>query len=351
MEGPIVSIAARRTAPAQTQASADALAPFPFIVARGRSGTTLLRAMLDANPRMAVPPESHFLVRMGKTRRRYERPGGFAADRFAHELAGQYGFKRWEIDEATVRDRVADAHVDTFPDAIRQVFALYAERHGKDRYAEKTPINVMHIPFLAETFPEARFVHLIRDGRDVALSYLDADFGVETLGEAAIYWRRFVTKGRRDGARLGSRYLEIGYEELLRRPEEVLRSLCAFVDLPYDPAMLEYQRRAGQLLKSTPKSESHQRLHLPPTVGLRDWRTQMAREDIELFEAIAGDVLDDLGYERATASPSLRMRTKAAAAHAEVMAQRLRRRTAKGFRGLRRTPRRSRTVTPQGTSS
>jgi Sulfotransferase family len=339
-----------RTRGAPREATLD-VAPFLFIVGRGRSGTTLLRAMFDAHASMAVPPESHFLVRMGKTRRRYERDGGFAAERFAHDLAGQYGFRRWEIDEPTVVGRLVEVGVTRFPDAIRQVFALYAERQGKTRYAEKTPINVMHIPTLATTFPEAHFIHLIRDGRDVALSYLDADFGTETLAESAIYWRRFVRKGRRDGTRLGDRYREIRYEDLLREPEAALRSLCEFVDLPYDPAMLDYHRRAGELLRSTPRSEHHQRLHLPPTVGLRDWRTQMDPGDVELFEAIAGEALVEVGYERATTSTPIRARAKALIAHLEVLTQRARRRAAKGVRGLRRTPRKQRPVTSQETPS
>ena len=126
------------------------------------------------------------------------------------------------------------------------MFALYTSRQGKARYAEKTPINVLHIELLADVFPEARFIHLIRDGRDVALSYLDTDFGASSLPEAAVQWRRFVRKGRRSGARVGAhRYQEVRYEDLVADPDTVLRSLCEFIDLPFDPSMLRYHERAG----------------------------------------------------------------------------------------------------------
>ena len=295
--------------------------------------------MLDAHPQMAVPPESHFLVTMGRWRRRYKGGDRFDVDRFVRDLANQYGFRRWDLDPESVRNRLADTCPRSYPEAMRDVFALYADQAGKSRYAEKTPTNVVHMPFLARTFPEARFIHLIRDGRDVALSYLDADFGVESLGEAAIYWRRFVRKGRRDGQRLGSRYREIRYEDLVADPEASLRSLCAFIEIPYHPAMLQYQERADGILATTSHAEHHQRIRLAPTRGLRDWRTQMEPDNVALFEALAGDTLAELGYETGTDAIPLSIRLRAVRTRATVFAQRVRRRAAKGLRGLRPTPR------------
>jgi hypothetical protein len=319
--------------------------PFPFIVARGRSGTTLLRAMFDSHPDMAVPPESHFLVTMGRRRRRYETGDRLAVDRFVEDLGSHYGFRRWDLDAASLRTRLTESGAATYADAMREVFALYADRHGKHRYAEKTPMNVIHIPFLARVFPEARFIHLIRDGRDVALSYLDTDFGVDSVGEAAIYWRRFVQKGRRDGRRLGPRYREIRYEDLLADPETILRSLCAFVEIPYEPAMLTYHRQAERILGTTSHREHHESLRLPPTRGLRDWRIQMDQRSLALFEALAGNVLDQVGYERGAGEKSTSVRVNASAARIATLARRLQRRAAKGVRGLRPTPRqRSRSV-------
>ena len=209
-------------------------------------------------------------------------------------------------------------------------------------------MNVIHIPFLARAFPEARFIHLIRDGRDVALSYLDADFGVDSVGEAAIYWRRFVRKGRRDGRRLGPRYREIRYEDLLADPETVLRSLCAFVEIPFDPAMLTYHRQADRILETTSHREHHERLHLPPTQGLRDWRTQMDGASLTLFEALAGDLLDQVGYERGVGRIPRSAKIKTSGVHLAVLARRLQRRAAMGVRGLRPTPRHRTPSVPAG---
>jgi hypothetical protein len=255
------------------------------------------------------------------------------------------------LDARSVLDRLSGLGVETCSDAIRDVFSMYAERVGKERYAEKTPMNVIHMPFLGRAFPEAHFIHLIRDGRDVALSYLDTDFGVESLGEAAIYWDRFVRKGRSDGLRLGPRYREIRYEDLLADPEEVLRSLCEFVALHYDAAMLEYHRRADALLASTPRAEHHQRLRLPPTAGLRDWRTQMDQHSLLLFEALAGDLLDELGYERWGGALGASAKLKARGTRVVILARRVGARIRKGVRGRRATPRRKSHTGPVGSTA
>jgi hypothetical protein len=278
--------------------------PFVLIVGRGRSGTTLLQAMLDAHPDMAIPPESHLLVGLIQRRGRYEARGGFHVDRFLADLEPHYGFRRWDLPSAAVATELRHGPPADTADAARRLWRCYARRHGKSRYGDKTPINVMHIPSLARFLPEARFVHIIRDGRDVTLSYLEQSFGAESLLEAAYRWRRDVRTGRRDGAALGAgRYLEIRYETLVEDPERVLPELCDFVDLSFDPRMLEYSRHRGRVL--APKIRpAHERLALPPTKGLRDWRRDMRPQDLATFEAVAGDLLSELGYERAVPRPS-----------------------------------------------
>jgi hypothetical protein len=100
-------------------------------------------------------------------------------------------------------------------------------------------------------------------------------------------------RARELGRRLGpSRYLEICYEDLVADTEAVVRSVCSFAGLPFEPEMLDY---TGMVDVST--KPHHQRLLQPPTRGVRDWRTQMSRDDALAFEAVAGDLLADLGYE------------------------------------------------------
>jgi Sulfotransferase family len=284
--------------------------PFPFIVACGRSGTTLVRAILDSHPDMAIPPETHFILSMLVRRRRYERDGHFAVEPFKAELERR-GLRRLGLStKDVVADLAALEPLDT-PDAIRRVFSLYAARRGKARYGNKTPVHVLSVATLADAFPEARFIHVIRAGREVALSYLDIDIGPQTVAAAAMRWRRWVNRGRADGHTLGlARYLEVRYEHLLADPRAVTEIMCGFVELPFHPAMLRYYERADDVLGGINRPEYFSGLRLPPT-EMRDWRREMAPTDVATFELVAGDLLKELGYQASGTPAGLRARARA----------------------------------------
>ncbi len=305
--------------------------PFPFLVGCGRSGTTLLRAMLVAHPQMAIPHESYFVVPFCRNRRRYERRGGFDIHRFATDLFLHRWFIRWGLSDQEIERALADESPQTVADGVRAVFAAYARHREKTRYGDKTPSYVLNLPLLARLFPEGRFIHLIRDGRDVALSLLDVQFGPNGVEDAALFWKRHVARGRRAGRSMeGDRYLEIRYEDLVADPARCLRALCSFIDLRFDDSMLRYYHGAEDVVKDFRYPEEQRHLLQPPTKGLRDWRTQMQERDVVRFEAIAGDLLEDLGYERGVArghAPSvLAARAREMALDAQWATRRVRKR-------------------------
>ena len=274
---------------------------FPFIVGCPRSGTTLLRAMLDSHSQLAIPGESHFIVRMARGRDRYAIPTGFAADAFVDDLLADVRFQGWGIAPRSARETLDRAEPTNLADALRAVYRAYASHRGKLLYGDKTPGYVRELPLLAELFPEARFVHVVRDGRDVALSLRDMDWaqrgGLDTL---AGFWRTNVELAFAARGQLGTRrYLEVRYERLVDDPASVLADVCAFLELPYEPAMVSYHERMDELARSL-RAGDHTRLRLPPTKGLRDWRTQMSSEEVTRFEEVAGEALEQAGYRRAT---------------------------------------------------
>lgn len=120
------------------------------------------------------------------------------------------------------------------------------------------------------------------------------------MAVCALYWASYVNAGRRDGRKLDpSLYREIRYEELVGKSEEQLENLCEFLGLPYSPSMAMYYEG-----KMRPKpGKSAKAAWLPPTQGLRDWRTSLSDRDVELFEVLAGELLSDVGYERAVDTP------------------------------------------------
>lgn len=309
--------------------------PFPFFVGRGRSGTTLLRAMFDSHPDMAVPDEAPFVVQMALNRKRYEADARLRTDVLIEDLSAHPLFWAWEIPRERLQEEFRSRPPSSYSDAIRILYRMYAEVRGKPRYADKTPGSVLRIELLARLFAEAVFIHLIRDGRDVALSQLDVEFGSHSLEEAAVYWKRAVLTGRRAGYKLGpERYREVSYEELIDNPTREVTAICDFIELPFDESMLRYFERADEVTRSMEYADARASLYLPPTKGLRDWRRQMDDTDAALFQALAGRLLTQLGYEPGP-RPDARTRFRALSAKARVEWGRLVARTRVALRRLR----------------
>jgi len=281
-----------------------------------RSGTTLLRVMLDRHSELALPDESYFVPQLADRHR-----GEIDPDAFADDLRRLPTLREWDVPVDEVRARLRPGM--RTGEAIGAVYEVYAARHGKRRWGDKTPMYMQRLGLLERLFPDALYVHLVRDGRDAAISFLAMPAGIVTETWAhprdatgfACQWRAEVTAARKLGARAGpGRYLELRYEELVAEPERELRRICDFAALAFEPEMLGY---AGEVdVSSKPHQQSLKR---PPTAGLRDWRTQMAPADVAAFEEVAGDVLRDLGYETSR-PPTLSGRSKRAWYAARVSA-------------------------------
>jgi hypothetical protein len=271
------------------------MTPPLLILGVSRSATTLLRVMLDRNSQLAVPDESYFVPLLADRHLlRVER------DEFLDDLRRLQTVREWGVPLEKVRTRLAER--TPIGRAIAAVYEVYAEEQGKPRWGDKTPMYMRHLRLLRRLFPDAQYVHLIRDGRDAALSFLAMPKGIafETWGhprnvaDFAAHWRTDVSAARRLGRRAGpDRYLEVRYEDLVADSEATLRRICTFAALPYEPAMTDY---SGTESGEKPHQQSLKR---PPTPGLRDWRTQMTAADAGEFESVAGDLLRELGYETA----------------------------------------------------
>jgi hypothetical protein len=296
-----------------------ALPAFPFVVGEARSGTTLLRVMLDSHPELAIPPESYFVSGLYPFRSRYERGGGFDLARFATDLLGLPKFRDWDLRAAAVASAFEEPMPGgTYADAIRLLYGTYAEVHAKPRYGDKSPGYVTRMRLLARLFPEARFVHIVRDVRSVSLSLAEMPrtWGTRSVPEGAARWRHRVGRGHAAGVALGpERYLEVRYEDLVADAEGELRRICEFLLLPWDDSVLQYEERG---LSRIPQGSRaiHGNVARAPT-ATRDWREQMTREDLEAVEAVAGDLLAEMGYERAIEHPSVEAERRAKAVMGE----------------------------------
>jgi hypothetical protein len=292
--------------------------PAPFVVGVGRSGTTLLRMMLDAHPQLAMPPETHFINPLIQASGRL---------RFNPKTASRAIVKderrRWKdfgLAEEDLLIRFEAIESFNTSDAIRGFYELYASKHGKPRWGDKTPDYIRKMKKIQKTLPEARFVHVIRDGRDAGLSQNAriAKRGKDPVPprEMARRWRKRIAKSQDDAAAV-EHYLEVRYEDLVSDTETVLRRVCEHVELEFDPGMLRYYERAEERLqemagalpakKGRPEREAGERVAAhamttkpPDPERLQVWKQEMSEDENAEFEQAAGYLLDQLGYETVT---------------------------------------------------
>jgi hypothetical protein len=271
--------------------------------------------MLDRHPMLAIPPETVGLIPDLYGRRlRYGEQGRVDdMHRFLRDLSSHPGFRRWGISIEAVAEHVVRGQ--QLAEAIAAAYETYAIAHRKVTWADKTPRYLEYLALLGDLFPNARFVHLIRDGRDVALSELDRKRLHRRAASAGILWARKTSLARATGQSLGrDRYIELRYESLVSTPEAELRRLCEFLGLPFSESMLEHDPSViSRELTRMPVAERawHQRLTLPPTPGLRDWRTEMSLREVAEFEAVAGRALVDAGYRLSDVNVTTTVRLRA----------------------------------------
>ena len=284
--------------------------PHVFIVGCQRSGTTLLQRMVDANPNIAIVHESRFVDAYYQNRQGLT-PEGNVGPELVPLIAEHPRFPKLEVSREDLESLVPNGRPVHYRDFVSGLYDLHGRSVGKKIVGDKTPRYVRSIPTLHELWPEARFVHLIRDGRDVCLSALQWRSGGELVrrfetwktdpvATAGVWWDWLVRLGREAGRDLGpDLYLEVRYENLVTDPVPECGRLCEFLDVPYDEAMIRFhegKEREGSNL-------STKRAWKGVTAGLREWRTDLPPEDTELFEAAAGELLDELGYDRAVPEP------------------------------------------------
>lgn len=191
--------------------------PPTFIVGSGRSGTTLLRLMLDAHPNISCGPETHFLRDMRH----------IVGEHW--NLISRYGFRKKYWHEK----------INTFFTSFQQD---YMEKRGKERWVEKTPWYARHLDFIDEVFEDCLVLHIIRNGYDVVLSWRQRNGYKQALESAWTRWSDAISQARAFGDQYPERYHELRYEDLVTAPEETIRPVLSFMEEPWDPVVLDYDQ-------------------------------------------------------------------------------------------------------------
>jgi hypothetical protein len=259
-------------APISHGSSASAAWPSAaFVVGVQHSGTTLLGSMLNAHPELSTLPETHFIPAVLALHSH----GDDLRREFFAVVTGAHSWPDLRVPSEVFQRALFEIRRFDLASGLRCFYRLCANRFGKIRWGDETPSYTNYLRVIHEVLPEARFIHVIRDARDVALSSRDHWFGsVADLEGEASNWVWQIREARYQ-AQAVRQYLEIRYEDLIADPQLVLQGVCRFLELRYDPVM----------------ESSH-----PEPSRIGRWRTEMSGEERRRFEAVAGDMLRDLGY-------------------------------------------------------
>lgn len=247
-----------------------------FNVGSRRSGTFWLQRIVTAHPLVGeVPSETHLLSHgIAPLLERFHQ-----GERMSTEVGSVYAPRPAVV--------AAARHLcDT-------IFAEFIEP-GQLFVAERTPLHVFHLPLISEIYPDAKFVHIIRDGRDVARSIAAQDWGPDTIADAAAEWRDAVRSGL-DAGLDSTRYMEVRYERMLADREREIERLYGWLELPTSAEDLAYPLRESERLENVDRFGIR-------GVATQKWSKVFTPRDLAAFESVAGELLDQLGYPRAEAT-------------------------------------------------
>ena len=267
--------------------------PF-FLVGFQRSGTTMLRLMLNAHPEVAIPHDS---ARLWFNYR--EKAASSTVTRMMADLLDEPRIKAWKTE--LPREQIfADPLPDAFPAVMRRFHEVYARAHGKRMWGDKNTGTLTELDQLNRMFPTCRILHLVRDGRDCALSHMSREYvyGYANVLRVAVEWRDQVTLCRKMGAMLpAERYMELRYEALITEPEAELRGICRFLGVGFAAEMLDYHKTVDDNVPEDKRSLWPLLDQPPQAANLNKWKTHMSAADRAVFERNAGPLLRHYGYE------------------------------------------------------
>ena len=286
-----------------------------FIIGNPRSGTTLLRLMLNSHSNIVVPPECGFAVWWYEKYKGWNQDSSYdqqALKHFLQDLSTSRKMETWDLDFGALREYLWAVKPSCYAELVSSIYVFFGRSRGKEfhRWGDKNNFYIQHVDTLDAIFPEASFIHIIRDGRDVACSCRNlAKLSIRSkyspnlptdIADIAAEWTSNVKKAISSFESIGDeRVCEVRYEDLVADSQTELIRICAFLQEPYDEQMLEYYKyninehqEPIEFLQWKGKT-----LEKPTTSEVGKFRHELSIQEIRSFQSIAGCLLERYGYE------------------------------------------------------
>ena len=267
-----------------------------FILGAQRSGTTLLRLMLNSHSKIAIPEEGGFwMPLLREYRNKKKNIEGNLLGLYIEYVQNHPQFKLWNIDVSSVFDCFKSKGSVTLYEFIHETYKTFATAGGKSIWGDKTPSFFRMMPVLKSLFPDAMFIHMIRDGRDIYLSRRKLDPTMSNVSVNALEWVYKVRRARRDLELIdSSHYYELRYEDIVKSPNDILQSICDFLNIAFEKKMLEFWTQSDKFIGA-----HHSKLIFQPvsTKSVGKWKNKMTVSELKRFELIAKKELLAFDYD------------------------------------------------------
>jgi hypothetical protein len=265
-----------------------------FIGGCHRSGTTMAGALLGAHPRCLTTPESQFKTDAfegtGLPGNRDE------LARFLAKARNMRSLGRWNLEPAVFELQIGTE--TRYADLMQKFVNAYGETVGKtsfDFWIDHTPKNIRHLAQLFDEFPQAKAIHLIRDGRAVAASVMPLDWGPNTIVPTAHWWVHHLAFGLAAETHFGGdRVLRVRYEDLVMEPARTLEQVCSWLGVEF----VDQMKQGGGFSHPGDDFRYHALIHQAPNASRAvAWKKSLSERQVRSFESRTRDLLPYLGYE------------------------------------------------------
>lgn len=286
--------------------SNQAQIPFFFILGRPRTGTTLLRSLLDAHPNVMIPWECQFVLNLYPKYGSLEFWNPETLEHFYTDLLDQWQFRTWNLDHEKLKtDLMACEGQISYASLCQVVYLNQISFYPKQTIlmiGDKNPGYSIYPDRLKKIYPDAKFIYILRDYRDNFHSIKNVDFELPIVSVVVYKWKYFYKQALLASKKYPDSFAFVRYEDLVSEPETRFREICEFLSIPYVPECFDFYKMKNKAEETYPVvilKKHHKSLFNPVNtsrIGL--WKKSMSGRQVKIADFVAGKYAEQAGYER-----------------------------------------------------